>query len=150
MYTVGLQSAADAFLVSSLKTQVVLALIVLFILLVFGFGSQKDGAVDGAAPVFLPGSHLLAIAPFFRQRFEFLNDGFRKTGQSLFQFSMLRVSIVGTQILAGYSNYNFRRLLLSFPESRAENLSSLTNTSISLRALRCFLELSVPLFFRKM
>lgn len=90
MYTVGLQSAADAFLVSSFKVQVVLALLILFILLVFGFG-QKDGAVDSAAPVFLPGSHLLAIAPFFRRRFEFLNDGFRKTGQSLFQFNMFRV-----------------------------------------------------------
>jgi hypothetical protein len=95
MYTVGLQSAADAFLLSSLKAQVALALLVLFILLFFGFGSQKDAydAVDGA-PVFLPGSHLLAITPFFRRRFEFLNDGFRKTGQSLFQFNMLRVSVI--------------------------------------------------------
>jgi hypothetical protein len=97
MYTVGLQSAADAFLVSSLKAQVALAFFVLFILIVFGLGSQKDGAVDGAAPVFLPGSHLLAIAPFFRQRFKFLNDGFSKTGQSLFQFNMLRVSIMVMQ-----------------------------------------------------
>ncbi|KAG1876184.1 cytochrome P450 [Suillus subluteus] len=93
MYTVGLQSAADAFLLSSLKAQVALALLVLFILLFFGFGSQKDGAVDGA-PVFLPGSHLLAITPFFRRRFEFLNDGFRKTGQSLFQFNMLRETVI--------------------------------------------------------
>jgi hypothetical protein len=97
MYTVGLQSAADAFLVSSLKAQVALAFFVLFILIVFGLGSQKDGAVDSAAPVFLPGSHLLAIAPFFRQRFKFLNDGFSKTGQSLFQFNMLRVSIMVMQ-----------------------------------------------------
>jgi hypothetical protein len=98
MYTVGLQSAADAFLLSSLKAQVALALLVLFILLGFGFGSQKDGVVDGA-PVFLPGSHLLAITPFFRRRFEFLNDGFRKTGQTLFQFNMLRVSVIVAHLL---------------------------------------------------
>ncbi|KAJ8595251.1 hypothetical protein M405DRAFT_807547 [Rhizopogon salebrosus TDB-379] len=67
MYTIGLQSAADAFLFSSLKAQVALALFVLFILLVFGFCSQSDGPVDSAAPV-LPSSHLLAIAPFFRQK----------------------------------------------------------------------------------
>lgn len=144
MYTVGLQSAADAFLVSSLKVQLALALFVLFILLVFGFGSQKDGAVDSAAPVFLPGSHLLAIAPFFRQRFEFLNDGFRKTGQSLFQFNMLRVSIMAMQSQSEPLIYNFRRLSLSFLESQPGNRSSPTNTLTSLRASKCFPELSVP------
>jgi hypothetical protein len=66
MYTVGLQSVADAFLFSSLKAQVALALFILFILLVFGFCSQSDGPVD-SAPV-LPSSHLLSIAPFFRQK----------------------------------------------------------------------------------
>ena len=90
MYTVGLQSAADAFLVSSFKVQVVLALLILFVLLVVGHGSSKDG-LSAQTPVYLPGSHLLAIAPFFRRRFDFLNDGFRKTGEKLFQFNMLRV-----------------------------------------------------------
>lgn len=89
MYTVGLQSAADAFLLSSLQVQVFLALVILFLLLVFGLdcGKVDDGS---QSPVFLPGSHLLAIAPFFQRRFEFLNDGFRKTGQALFQFKMLQ------------------------------------------------------------
>ncbi|KAL4079630.1 cytochrome P450 [Scleroderma citrinum] len=93
MYTVGLQSAADAFLLSSLQVQVFLALCILFVLLVFGLDSNN---VEGGShsPVFLPGSHLLAIAPFFQRRFEFLNDGFRKTGQALFQFSMLRETVI--------------------------------------------------------
>jgi hypothetical protein len=90
MYTVGLQSAADAFLLSSFKAQVVLALCILFALLVFGHGPHTDD-IPAQTPVFLPGPHLLAIAPFFQRRFEFLNDGFRKTGQKLFQFNMLRV-----------------------------------------------------------
>jgi len=89
MYTVGLQSAADAFLLSSLQVQVFLALCILFVLLLFGLDTNS-GQNASHSPVFLPGSHLLAIAPFFQRRFEFLNDGFRKTGQSLFQFNMLR------------------------------------------------------------
>jgi hypothetical protein len=39
----------------------------------------------------------------------------------------------------------FRRLSSSFPESQLENHSSPTNTSTSLRALKYFPELSVPL-----
>ncbi|KIJ61638.1 hypothetical protein HYDPIDRAFT_96285 [Hydnomerulius pinastri MD-312] len=93
MYTVGLQSAADAFLLSSFKAQVVLALFVLFVLLVFGHPSHKDD-ISNQSPVLLPGSQLLAIAPFFQRRFEFLNDGFRKTGQTLFQFNMLRETVI--------------------------------------------------------
>ncbi|KAF8438079.1 cytochrome P450 [Boletus edulis BED1] len=93
MYTVGLQSAADAFLLSSLTVQVVLALFILFALLVFGHGSSKDD-LSAHAPVYLPGSHLLAIAPFFRRRFDFLNEGFRKTGEKLFQFNMLRETVI--------------------------------------------------------
>ncbi|KAF8842871.1 cytochrome P450 [Paxillus ammoniavirescens] len=93
MYTVGLQSAADAFLLSSFKAQVVLALCILFALLVFGHGPHTDD-IPAQTPVFLPGPHLLAIAPFFQRRFEFLNDGFRKTGQKLFQFNMLRETVI--------------------------------------------------------
>ncbi|KAF8552087.1 cytochrome P450 [Imleria badia] len=93
MYTVGLQSAADAFLMSSLKVQVILALLILCALLVFGHGSSKDD-LSAHAPVYLPGSHLLAIAPFFRRRFDFLNDGFRRTGEKLFQFNMLRETVI--------------------------------------------------------
>ncbi|KAG9313414.1 cytochrome P450 [Chiua virens] len=93
MYTVGLQSAADAFIMSSFKVQVILALLILFVLLVFGHGSSKDD-LSAQTPVYLPGSHLLAIAPFFRRRFDFLNDGFRKTGEKLFQFHMLRETVI--------------------------------------------------------
>ncbi|KAH7922777.1 cytochrome P450 [Leucogyrophana mollusca] len=94
MYTVGLQSAADAFLFSSLQTQVVLALFILFILLMFGIPTHKTDDNNNHSPVFLPGPHLCAIAPFFQRRFEFLNDGFRKTGQTLFQFNMLRDTVI--------------------------------------------------------
>lgn len=93
MYTVGLQSAADAFLLSSLQVQVFLALCILFVLLLFGLDANSAQTASHS-PVFLPGSNLLAIAPFFQRRFEFLNDGFRKTGQSLFQFNMLRETVI--------------------------------------------------------
>ena len=130
MYTVGLQSAADAFLMSSLKVQVVLALLILFALLVFGHGSSKDD-LSAQAPVYLPGSHLLAIAPFFRQRFDFLNDGFRKTGEKLFQFNMLRVRALPTfRTPTWVANVIPRKLLSSYPGSRREKHSSRTGLSI--------------------
>ncbi|EGN92897.1 hypothetical protein SERLA73DRAFT_172564 [Serpula lacrymans var. lacrymans S7.3] len=94
MYTVGLQSAADAFLLASLQAQLVIALVLLFIIIVFGIGAHKDDGHDENSPVFLPGHPLLSIVPFFRKRFDFLNSGFRITGQSLFQFNLLRDTVV--------------------------------------------------------
>lgn len=130
MYTVGLQSAADAFLMSSLKVQVVLALLILFALLVFGHGSSKDD-LSIHAPVYLPGSHLLAIVPFFRRRFDFLNDGFRRTGEKLFQFNMLRVGVPSTfRTLAWILNVACRRPSSSCPGSRHGKHSSQTGLSI--------------------
>lgn len=136
MYTVGLQSAADAFLMSSLKAQVVLALFILFALLVFGHGSTKDDLsaqtpIYAQTPVYLPGSHLLAIAPFFRRRFDFLNDGFRKTGEKLFQFNMLRVRAPPTSRTATWvTNVIHRKLSSSYPGSRREKLFLQTGLSI--------------------
>lgn len=130
MYTVGLQSAADAFLMSSLKAQVVLALFILFAILVFGHGSSKDD-LSAQAPVYLPGSHLLAIAPFFRRRFDFLNDGFRKTGEKLFQFNMLRVRASPTsRTTAWVTNVIPRRPSSLYPGSRHEKHSSQIGLSI--------------------
>lgn len=130
MYTVGLQSAADAFLVSSLKVQVVLALLILFTLLVLGHGSSKDD-LSAQTPVYLPGSHLLAIAPFFRRRFDFLNDGFRKTGEKLFQFNMLRVRPPPTfRTSTWVLNVISRRPSSSCPGSQHEKHSSQIGLSI--------------------
>lgn len=130
MYAVGLQSAADAFLMSSLKVQVVLALLILFALLVFGHGSSKDD-LSAHAPVYLPGSHLLAIAPFFRRRFDFLNDGFRKTGEKLFQFNMLRVRALPTfRTPTWVLNVIYRRPSLSYPGNRHGKHSSQIGLSI--------------------
>lgn len=42
-------------------------------------------------PPSVPGLSVLSIGPFFRRRFEFLNWGFRITGQSAFRFRLLNV-----------------------------------------------------------
>ncbi|KAH0837817.1 cytochrome P450 [Lanmaoa asiatica] len=94
MYTVGLQSAADAFLMSGLKAQVIVALFILLVLLVFSRGWSKNSDLSAQTPVYLPGPHLLAIVPFFRRRFDFLNDGFCKTEEKIFQFNMLRETVI--------------------------------------------------------
>jgi hypothetical protein len=49
---------------------------------------EKEG-VD--APKFLPGYSLFHIIPFFRRRYDFLNEGFHTTGQNAFQFKLLGV-----------------------------------------------------------
>jgi sterol 14-demethylase len=46
------------------------------------------------APVPLPGFSTFAFLSFFRRRFDFLNNGFRITGQPLFQFYLLTVRIL--------------------------------------------------------
>lgn len=48
---------------------------------------------DDDAPVHLPGSSLSHILPFFRHRFDFLNEGFQLAGQAIYQFSLLRVRV---------------------------------------------------------
>lgn len=145
MYTVGLQSAADAFLLSSLKAQVVLALFVLFILLVFGFDSHKDDSAN-QSPVFLPGSQLLAIAPFFQRRFEFLNDGFRKTGQTLFQFNLLRVGLPHCRRSVWVTNVIHRKPSSSCPERRGGRSFSPTGHSTSRKVSKCYRARYVSLF----
>ena len=86
-YTVGLQSAADAFLSAGFAIQFAVALVALVIILLVS-SAQED---KDDAPVTLPGLSIFAVYPFFRQRFDFLNRGFFETGQSVFQFNLLRV-----------------------------------------------------------
>lgn len=54
-------------------------------------GSSQKSRISAA--VFLPASALSTIVPFFRQRFDFLNEGFRATSQSIFQFRLFHVCI---------------------------------------------------------
>ena len=49
---------------------------------------------DDVRPVHLPGSSLSHILPFFHRRFDFINQGFELAGQAIYQFSLLRVSVL--------------------------------------------------------
>ena len=51
---------------------------------------------DDVHPVHLPGSSLSHILPFFHRRFDFINQGFELAGQAIYQFSLLRVSVLPT------------------------------------------------------
>lgn len=52
--------------------------------------SSSSAQLDDT-PVYLPGSSLLHILPFFHQRFDFINQGFQLAGQAIYQFTLLRV-----------------------------------------------------------
>ncbi|OJT07489.1 Lanosterol 14-alpha demethylase [Trametes pubescens] len=46
------------------------------------------------APVYLPGSSLLHILPFFHHRFDFINQGFQLAGHAIYQFTLLRTPVI--------------------------------------------------------
>ena len=87
-YSVGLQSAATAFLAAGFATQFTVAVIV-FLVIIFVTSAFQEEGVD--APKSLPGYSLFHIIPFFRKRYDFLNWGFHVTGQNIFQLKLLQV-----------------------------------------------------------
>ncbi|KAF5379198.1 hypothetical protein D9615_005905 [Tricholomella constricta] len=87
----GLQSAADAFLSAGLATQLTLG-VVLFLVIVLVTSSLQADEAD--APTSLPCYSIFTIMPFFGRRYDFLNWGFQATGQSVFQFKLLRNTVI--------------------------------------------------------
>ncbi|KAF9010183.1 cytochrome P450 [Cyathus striatus] len=90
-YAIGLQAASTAMVSAGCATQFTLAVIVVLLILLVTSAVQKDGLDE---PASLPGNPFLAIFPFFRKRYDFLNWGFHATGQSIFQFSLLRNKVI--------------------------------------------------------
>jgi hypothetical protein len=90
-YSVGLGAAAQAFLSAGFAVQFAVALVALVIILGASSSLLQDDKDKDDAPTTLPGLSVFAIYPFFRQRFDFLNRAFYETGQSVFQFHLLRV-----------------------------------------------------------
>ncbi|KAF8889672.1 cytochrome P450 [Infundibulicybe gibba] len=90
-YSVGLQSAATAFLSAGFGTQFTLA-VVIFIAISLALSSIERSEPD--SPASLPGYSIFSIHPFFRRRYDFLNWGFHATGQSIFQFKLLRNTVI--------------------------------------------------------
>ncbi|KAJ8081843.1 hypothetical protein AAF712_004751 [Marasmius tenuissimus] len=90
-YAVGLQAAAVALLSAGFPTVFTTGIIILLLILTTLSSLQRDGP---DAPASLPVHSIFAIIPFFRRRFDFLNWGFQATGQSAFQFSLLRNTVV--------------------------------------------------------
>jgi hypothetical protein len=112
-YSVGLQSAATAFLSSGFATQFVVAVIA-FLFIISVTSASQEG-VD--APKSLPGYSLFHITPFFRKRYDFLNWGFHATGQNIFQLNLLRVRLHYFILGNSYQLiFLYRIPLLSCPE----------------------------------
>lgn len=91
-YSIGLQAANVALLSAGLATHIATAIVVLLLILIVASSCAEDPSKKEDAPISLPGISLLAIVPFFRQRFDFINWGFQATGRSIYQFKLLRVS----------------------------------------------------------
>ncbi|KAJ7598870.1 cytochrome P450 [Mycena floridula] len=90
-YSVGLQTASTAILSASFSTQFTTAVVIflLIVLITSSFQKHRDDAA-----VSLPGCSLFHIIPFFRRRFDFLLWGFKATGQSVYQFKLLRNTVI--------------------------------------------------------
>ncbi|KZT25713.1 cytochrome P450 [Neolentinus lepideus HHB14362 ss-1] len=100
MYPVGIPCLVDAFLSFSRPLQLALSLAVIFIIFIL-YTSTFSATPRDDEPAHLPEYSLFTIVPFFRQRFDFLNWGFRVTGESLFQFQLLRHTVVAVSGEAG-------------------------------------------------
>jgi hypothetical protein len=87
-YSVGLESAANAFLSAGVPTQLTIAVLIFLFILIFISSLHQDAA---DIPTRLPCYSIFTIVPFFRKRYDFLNWAFHATGQSVFQFQLLRV-----------------------------------------------------------
>ncbi|ETW77953.1 cytochrome P450 monooxygenase 90 [Heterobasidion irregulare TC 32-1] len=90
MYSVGLQPSLE-LISSNLTSWPVICLA--GVLAGWLYVSAHERAQEDA-PVSLPGYRLSSIIPFFRQRYDFLNWGFRFTEEPIFQFSLLRNPVV--------------------------------------------------------
>lgn len=90
-YSVGLQAASIALLSAGFATQATIAVVLLILIILVASSHSEDASRKEDAPVSLPVHSVLAITPFFRRRFDFLNWGFQVTGQSMFQFKLLQV-----------------------------------------------------------
>ncbi|KAJ7765146.1 cytochrome P450 [Mycena olivaceomarginata] len=97
-YTIGLPSAASAFLSAGFATQFSVAVVICLVIVLITASLPPEGGDE--APKSLPGLPFLSIVPFFRQRYDFLNWGFRVTGQSTFQFQLMNNTVI---VLSGAS-----------------------------------------------
>lgn len=88
MFVVGLQCAGLAFMAAGLKLQIAMVVTGLLLLTNYFWRPEED---QEDSPVTLPGISLWSMMAFFNGRFDFLNNGFRSTGQALFQFHLLKV-----------------------------------------------------------
>ncbi|TFK49075.1 cytochrome P450 [Heliocybe sulcata] len=93
MYPVGIPCLLDAFLSSSCSLQLAIFLVAVFLVLALSTSVFAARPKD-CEPAHLPEHSLFTIVPFFRKRYDFLNWGFRATGQSLFQFQLFRHTVV--------------------------------------------------------
>lgn len=100
-YSVGLHAASVALLSAGVATQIATSIVVLLLIIIVASSYAEDDLEKEDTPATLPGSPFFAIIPFFRQRFDFLNWGFRVTGQNIFQFKLLSVRSSPSQSMVG-------------------------------------------------
>ena len=91
MYPLGFLPFFLALLPDTLAVTAAVIVPILFLALWLYSVVSRSSSPAYDAPVHLPGSSLSHILPFFRRRFDFINDGFQLAGQAIYQFSLLRV-----------------------------------------------------------
>ncbi|KAJ7268560.1 cytochrome P450 [Mycena rebaudengoi] len=96
-YTIGLQSAASTFISAGFATHFTVAVVFLLGIIIATSPSYGHGPV---VPTSLPGLSVFWINPFFHRRYDFLSRGFAVTGEAIFQFRLMRNTVV---VLSGSS-----------------------------------------------
>jgi hypothetical protein len=103
MYTIGMQAVAFAFRGTGWTLPVVAALFVLaFILWVLQSVANTERHPD--EPTHLPSTCFFSMRAFYGRRFDFLNWGFRSSGQPIYQFNLLQVALIITFHVCNQTN----------------------------------------------
>ncbi|KAF9530244.1 cytochrome P450 [Crepidotus variabilis] len=90
-YSVGLHSAAAAFLSAGFATQFTIAVLAFLFIVTLISAFEKEGVDE---PKHLPGFSFSHILPFFTRRYDFLNWGIQASGSNIYQFKLFRNTVI--------------------------------------------------------
>ncbi|CAL1699516.1 unnamed protein product [Somion occarium] len=93
MFPIGLLALCQVFLEEKAATSVAIGIpIAVLLILLWSLSTNRHDSDD--KPITLPLWGFLTIKPFFNTRFDFLSSSFDLCGQSIFQFNLLRNTVI--------------------------------------------------------
>ncbi|KAK7678325.1 hypothetical protein QCA50_018673 [Cerrena zonata] len=107
MLIIGFLALCRSFLAERATTSVAITVpsVVVLLLLWLRPTDGDDSDDSEATPIKLPEWGILTIKPFFRTRFDFLSSSFELCGKSIFQFNLLRNTVIAVSGEVGRKDF---------------------------------------------